>query len=139
MRERALELIRKFDISTPSPETPVRKLSGGNLQKVILAREIDSEPTVITAAYPTRGLDIGATETVRNILLQEQESGVAILLISEDLDEIFALADRILVLYEGHIIGEMSRDEADLEIIGLLMAGESSALERYREGGDQRQ
>jgi simple sugar transport system ATP-binding protein len=124
MRDRAVELIKRFDISTPGPDTPARKLSGGNLQKVILAREISSSPQVIIAAYPTRGLDIGATENVRNILVDERNDGVAILLISEDLDEVFALSDRIAVLYEGEIVGILPRAEADRETVGLMMAGE---------------
>ena len=100
-----------------------RLLSGGNLQKVILAREIAQRPLVTVAAYPTRGLDVGATENVRRILVNERNQGAAILLISEDLDEIFAIADRILVLYEGQIVGEMSAEEATLDQIGLMMAG----------------
>lgn len=123
MREQALRLIRQFNIATPSPETPARLLSGGNLQKVILAREIAQQPLVTIAAYPTRGLDVGATETVRQILLEERNKGAAILLISEDLDEILALSDRIAVLFEGRIVGEVASDAVDLEQIGLMMAG----------------
>jgi simple sugar transport system ATP-binding protein len=124
MLEEARRLVREFNIATPTVETPARKLSGGNLQKVILAREIAQQPAVTVAAYPTRGLDIGATEQVRRILIQERSQGAAILLISEDLDEILALADRILVLYEGRIIGEVPATEANLEQIGLMMAGQ---------------
>ena len=123
MRAQAQQLIQQFNIATPSPETPVRLLSGGNLQKVILAREIAQHPLVTIAAYPTRGLDVGATENVHNILVQERNSGAAILLISEDLDEIFALADRIAVLFEGRIVGEVTAEAANLEQIGLMMAG----------------
>lgn len=124
MLEEARRLVREFNIAPPTVETPARKLSGGNLQKVILAREIAQQPAVTVAAYPTRGLDIGATEQVRRILIQERSQGAAILLISEDLDEILALADRILVLYEGRIIGEVPAAEANLEQIGLMMAGQ---------------
>jgi simple sugar transport system ATP-binding protein len=123
MRQQALDLIQRFNIATPGPETPARLLSGGNLQKVILAREISQQPLVTVAAYPTRGLDVGATENVRHILIEERNQGAAILLISEDLDEIFALADRIVVLYEGQIVGEVAPEEANLEQIGLMMAG----------------
>lgn len=123
VRSRAAELVKAFGIATPTIQTPVRKLSGGNLQKVILAREISSQPEVLVASSPTRGLDIGATETVRKILLQERSQGAAILLISEDLDEIFAVSDRIVVIYEGQIMGEFTAAEADLDTIGLLMAG----------------
>jgi simple sugar transport system ATP-binding protein len=124
MREQAEALIKAYDIATPSAETPSRKLSGGNLQKLILARELSSQPQVIVAAYPTRGLDIGATENVRNLLVDARNQGAAILLISEDLDEVFALSDRIDVLYEGEIVGHVSREEADRETVGLMMAGE---------------
>ena len=123
MEEQAGGLVERFNISTPSVATPVRKLSGGNLQKVILAREISAQPQVLIAAYPTRGLDIGATENVRRILLDERNAGAAILLISEDLDEIFALADRIAVICDGRIVGEMPCVQADRQGIGLLMAG----------------
>jgi simple sugar transport system ATP-binding protein len=120
---RAKALIEEFSISTPGTRTPARKLSGGNLQKVILAREIASQPNVLVAASPTRGLDIGATENVRRILLQERAQGAAILLISEDLDEIFSISDRIAVIYEGCIMGEFACADADLATVGLLMAG----------------
>jgi simple sugar transport system ATP-binding protein len=123
MRDQATQLIRQFNIATPSPETPARLLSGGNLQKVILAREIAQHPLVTVAAYPTRGLDVGATENVRKILVDERTHGAAILLISEDLDEIFAIADRSAVLFEGQIVGEMTGEAADLDTIGLMMAG----------------
>ncbi|MCB9157207.1 MAG: ABC transporter ATP-binding protein [Caldilineaceae bacterium] len=124
MQQQAQKLIAQFGIATPSPQTPSRKLSGGNLQKLILAREISSQPQVLVAAYPTRGLDIGATEYVRKVLLEEREKGVAILLLSEDLEEIFALADRIAVIFEGQIVGDLPAKTADLETVGLLMAGE---------------
>jgi simple sugar transport system ATP-binding protein len=117
------DLIARYDISAPGYATPVRKLSGGNLQKVILAREISSNPAVLIASSPTRGLDIGATENVRKLLLHERSAGAAILLISEDLDEIFALSDRIAVIFEGRIMGEFAIDDADLQTVGLLMAG----------------
>jgi simple sugar transport system ATP-binding protein len=123
MREQAQTLIREYNIATPSPETSARLLSGGNLQKVILARELAQQPLVTVAAYPTRGLDVGATENVRRILINERNQGAAILLISEDLDEIFAIADRIVVLFEGRIVGETSAEAATLEQIGLMMAG----------------
>lgn len=123
IRQRATNLVADYAIATPTIDNPVRKLSGGNLQKVILAREISAEPTVLVAAYPTRGLDVGATENVRKLLLASRDRGVAILLLSEDLDELFALADRIVVLYEGQIVGEVDSATADRETIGLMMAG----------------
>jgi ABC-type uncharacterized transport system ATPase subunit len=121
----AEELIRQFHVKTPSQETHARNLSGGNIQKVVLAREISRNPRVIVAAQPTRGLDIGATEYVREQLLVERRKGAAILLISEDLDEILALSDRIAVLYEGMIMDIVPRADATPEKLGLLMAGVS--------------
>jgi simple sugar transport system ATP-binding protein len=123
MAQAAAHLVRGYAIATPTVATAARKLSGGNLQKVILAREISAKPTVLVAAYPTRGLDVGAIENVRRLILQGRDQGMAVLLISEDLDEIFAMADRIVVLYEGQIMGEMAGEAADRETIGLLMAG----------------
>ena len=117
------ELINTFNIKTPSNETRVKNLSGGNIQKLVLARELSRKPRVLIAAQPTRGLDIGATEYVHKLLLEQRDDGTAILLISEDLDEILALSDRIAVIYEGQIMGEVASDQATAEQLGLLMAG----------------
>jgi ABC-type uncharacterized transport system ATPase subunit len=117
------DLVRAFRVKTPSIETPVKSLSGGNIQKVVLARELSRKPRAIIAAQPTRGLDIGATEYVHDQLLQQRAEGTAILLISEDLDEILAMSDRIAVIYEGQIMGIVKRGEATPEQLGLLMAG----------------
>lgn len=117
------ELIKKFQVKTPSRDTLAKNLSGGNIQKVVLAREIHRTPRVIIAAQPTRGLDIGATEYVREQLLEQRRKGVAILLISEDLDEILALSDRIAVLYEGQVMDILPREQATPAKLGLLMAG----------------
>lgn len=117
------ELIKIFHVKTPSRDTLVKNLSGGNIQKVVLARELSRNPRVILAAQPTRGLDIGATEYVREQLLGERRKGAAILLISEDLDEILALSDRIAVIYEGQIMDILPRESATPEKLGLLMAG----------------
>ena len=119
----ARELMTRFSVAAPGPDTPTRLLSGGNVQKVVLARELSSRPSLIVAANPTRGLDVGATESVRALLLKAAAEGVGILLISEDLDEVMALADRIAVIYEGRIAGVVPRDEADVQRIGLMMAG----------------
>jgi simple sugar transport system ATP-binding protein len=102
---------------------PARQLSGGNLQKVVLAREFEGQPRLLVAAAPTRGLDVGAIEAVHVYLREAAGLGVAVLLISEDLDEILALSDRIAVMYEGAILGEFDTARADVEEIGLLMAG----------------
>ncbi len=127
----AQRLIRAFQIATPGPSTPVRALSGGNLQKTILAREITASQDfasgqlrVLIAIHPTRGLDVGATEAVHRTLLEQRTQGAAILLISEDLDELLALADRIAEMYEGRIIDVVDAVGADMEHLGLLMAGE---------------
>jgi simple sugar transport system ATP-binding protein len=122
------KLIRNFKIKTPSRETPAKNLSGGNIQKVVLARELSREPRVLIAAQPTRGVDIGATEYVHARLLEQRQQGAAILLISEDLDEILVLSDRIAVIYEGQIMGVVARDDATLEQLGLLMAGVETDL-----------
>ena len=123
IRANAVDLMRRFNISAPGPQTPTRLLSGGNVQKVLLARELSSRPKVLVAASPTRGLDVAATDAVRGLLLEAAARGVAILLISEDLDEILALADRIAVLYGGRIMGVVERQKAVVEELGLMMAG----------------
>jgi simple sugar transport system ATP-binding protein len=118
-------MVNGFSVKTPSIETPIKNLSGGNVQKVILARELNRRPRVLIAAQPTRGLDIGATEFVRDRISQQRAEGTATLLISEDLDEILALSDRIAVMYEGRITGILDRDEVSTEVLGLMMAGVS--------------
>jgi simple sugar transport system ATP-binding protein len=117
----ATDLKEVYDIVVPSIDTSVRLLSGGNLQKVILAREISSEPKFMIAVQPTRGLDVGAIEGVQKLLLSQQESGAAILLISEELEELLTLSDRIYVIYEGEIMGEIT--DGDINKIGQMMTG----------------
>jgi simple sugar transport system ATP-binding protein len=117
--------IEQYDIRGVRPGLPIRLLSGGNLQKALIAREVEMEPKVLILRSPTRGLDVGATEAVRNLTLEERRRGVAVLLISEDLDELLALSDRLLVFYEGEIVGEMRAEDATAERLGLLMAGQS--------------
>jgi simple sugar transport system ATP-binding protein len=123
IRDRARRLIERYRIVAPGPAAPVRVLSGGNLQKVVVAREFSGEPCVVVAASPTQGLDVGATETVRTYLREAAAGGAGVLLFSEDLDEILELADRILVMYEGQVAGEMPAAGADVHELGLLMAG----------------
>lgn len=118
---KARSLRDQYDIMVPTLETPVRMLSGGNLQRVILAREISSSPALMIAVQPTRGLDVGAIEGVHRLLLEEREAGAAILLISEDLDELMTLCDRIYVIHQGQIMGEV--EETTRETIGLMMTG----------------
>jgi ABC-type uncharacterized transport system ATPase subunit len=117
----ATRLKDEFDIMVPNVETSVRLLSGGNLQKVILAREISSEPKLMIAVQPTRGLDVGAIEGVQRLLLAQRENGAAVLLISEELEELLSLSDRIYVIYEGEIMGEVK--DGDIEKIGQMMTG----------------
>ncbi len=123
----ARSLIEAFGISTPTPQTPVKFLSGGNIQKTILAREIDACASLLVAVYPSRGLDVGATEAVRRRLLEQRDAGRAVLLISEDLDELLTVADRIAVLYEGRVMGIVPTASADVETVGLLMSGSEAA------------
>lgn len=122
--KRSSELVKLFNVKTPSIDTPIKSLSGGNAQKVILAREISRQPRVLIAAQPTRGVDIGATEYIHERIIEQRETGTATLLISEDLDEIFALSDRIAVIFHGEIMGVVDRNDATLQSIGLMMAGE---------------
>ena len=122
---RGADLIKKNDIRGVRPGLPIRLLSGGNLQKALIAREVTQDHCVLIARSPTRGLDVGATAVVRDQLLAERDRGIAVLLISEDLDELLALSDRLLVIYEGKIVGEMPSSEATAERLGLLMSGHS--------------
>ncbi len=121
--ENATRLIERFDIAARGPKTLARELSGGNIQKLLLARELSGHPKVLVAASPTRGLDVAATDSVRRILVESARNGLGVLLISEDLDEIFDLSDRIAVMYDGHLVGVVDRDDADVESIGLMMSG----------------
>jgi ABC-type uncharacterized transport system ATPase subunit len=120
----AAEMIRNFNVKTPSQETPAKNLSGGNIQKMILARELARNPRVLIAAQPTRGVDIGATEYIHNQLLKQRAEGLATLLISEDLDEVRALSDRIAVVFGGEIMGIVDNESTTIEELGLMMAGE---------------
>ncbi|QWU17531.1 simple sugar transport system ATP-binding protein [Paenibacillus sophorae] len=117
------ELVRKFDVKTPELDTPVQHLSGGNQQKLLFAREVTHRPKLMVAVHPTQGLDVGATAGVHELLMDLRASGSGVLLISEDLDELLQLSDRILVIYNGAIIGEETHETADRERIGLMMAG----------------
>ncbi len=122
----AQRLIAEFGIQAPGPATPVQALSGGNLQRLILAREISQRPRVILGFHPTRGLDIGATEAVHRMLLDQRRAGAATLLISEDLDEVLLLSDRIAVIFGGELTGMVRAGEVSVEEIGLMMGGASS-------------
>jgi simple sugar transport system ATP-binding protein len=120
----ARRVIAEYEIVTPGPETPARLLSGGNIQRLILGRELSAKPSVIIAAHPTSGLDVSATEQIHSLLLRRRAEGAAVLLVSEDLDEILALSDRIAVMYSGEVLGIVEAAEADRERIGLMMMGQ---------------
>jgi len=124
--QNAAELIERFAIAARGPKTLARELSGGNIQRLLLARELSGHPRALIAASPTRGLDVAATDTVHRLLAQSAGDGVGVLLISEDLDEILDLSDRIAVMYRGRVVGVVDRDDADVDRIGLMMAGVGS-------------
>ncbi|KQX68549.1 ABC transporter ATP-binding protein [Paenibacillus sp. Root444D2] len=117
------KLVEMFDVRTSGIDAPVQYMSGGNQQKLLFAREIDQGPKLMVAVHPTQGLDVGATEGVHQLLEELRCKGSSVLLISEDLDEVLQLADRILVMYDGRIVGNIPREEASREYIGMLMAG----------------
>ena len=123
IKKHSAALVDRFAVKTPSLETPTYSLSGGNIQKLILARELSGSPDVLIAAQPTRGVDIGAAEYIHSQLVAERSNGMATLMISEDLDEILGLADRIAVMFEGRIMAVVDRGDATKEKLGLLMAG----------------
>ena len=115
--------IQEFDIRAPSEKTPVGLLSGGNMQKVILAREISRSLKLLLASQPTRGLDIHATSFIRKQICQARDQGLAVLWISEDLDELLMVADRIAVIFDGQIVGILTQQEASISLIGQMMTG----------------
>jgi simple sugar transport system ATP-binding protein len=123
VKENTEKLVKDFDVRTPSIHIPVGRLSGGNIQKIILAREISRNPKLLIASQPTRGLDVGAIEYVQTTLLEQKRHGKAILLISENLDETMHLSDRIAVIYEGQIVDIVDSKEVDRRELGLMMAG----------------
>jgi ABC-type uncharacterized transport system ATPase subunit len=123
IRERSATLVEDFAVKTPSLETTTSSLSGGNIQKVILARELATEPTVLIAAQPTRGVDIGAAEYIHARLIEQRGEGTAAVVVSEDLDELLGLADRIAVMFDGRIMAIVDIEDATREGLGLLMAG----------------
>ena len=125
--------VSEFEIKTPGINVPVNSLSGGNLQKVLMARELARNPKVLVVHNPTRGLDIGATHYIHEQLIKQRDAGVGILLISLDLDEILTVADRIAVIYEGKIMAVMDAKDADVDYIGLLMGGKLSAVYSKKE------
>jgi simple sugar transport system ATP-binding protein len=128
MRKRALDLIKRFDIRCPGPSATARQLSGGNIQKLILARVLTENPKIILASQPTWGLDVGAATFVHNQLLDATKRGAAVLLISEDLDELMSIADRIHVIYRGRLTPAVSPKDTDIASIGLAMSGHADRV-----------
>ena len=132
VREYANTLIEEYDVrSGQGPITTTRAMSGGNQQKAIIAREIDKDPQLLIAVQPTRGLDVGAIEFVHKQIVAQRDAGKAVLLVSLELDEVMNLADRILVMYEGEIVGELDPKTTTVQELGLYMAG----AKRNTEGG----
>jgi simple sugar transport system ATP-binding protein len=123
--KKAQRLVAQLEILTPNVFHPIKKLSGGNIQKVLLGREIDSNPKVLITAYPARGLDIGASYKIYDLLNEQKKKGVGVLFIGEDLDVLMALCDRIMVFCGGKMTGIVNPEEITKEDIGLLMAGGS--------------
>jgi simple sugar transport system ATP-binding protein len=135
-RDFAASLIRDYDVKCPSPEARIRLLSGGNIQKLILGRALDPDPAIILANQPARGLDVGAVAYVHGKLLEARARGAATLLISEDLDEILALSDRILVISKGRLSIPSARGERTIRELGELMAGHVETLPSPRSRGE---
>ncbi|MCC6146536.1 MAG: ABC transporter ATP-binding protein [Anaerolineaceae bacterium] len=128
IRQHAKDLIKDYNIKTPSGEVEVANLSGGNQQKVVIARELSDQPAPVVASQATRGLDLGAVESVHNFLLAERERGAAVLFISTELQEVMSLSDRIIVMFRGEVMGEVDGNTADVDTIGQMMLGETAEV-----------
>jgi simple sugar transport system ATP-binding protein len=128
-RRKANELIRKFDVRGAGGETPTKSLSGGNQQKLQLARELTRAARLVVAEQPSQGVDIGAIEAIHRLLVEMRDEGRAVLVISADLDEIFSLADRIVVIYRGRIVADLMAERTDLEQVGRFMGGLHDSLD----------
>jgi simple sugar transport system ATP-binding protein len=123
MVDRCRAQMKSYDVRPPLPDLPAANFSGGNQQKIVLAREIERNPDVLLVGQPTRGVDIGAIEFIHRRLVDLRDAGKAILLVSVELDEILALSDRILVIFDGHLVGEIPAGQATERQLGLMMAG----------------
>ena len=135
VKTHAEELVRDFDVRAASIQTPAGTLSGGNQQKVIVAREFSHVERLLILSQPTRGLDVGSIQYIHGRVVAKRDEGVAVVLNSSELDEVMALADRIIVMYRGRIIGELDRADATRDAVGLLMAGSVAEAERALEEG----
>lgn len=133
--ELANDIIESLQVVTPDVHTPVRRLSGGNIQKVLVGREIAAGPRVLMAAYPVRGLDINSSYTIYNLLTDQKKNGVAVIFVGEDLDVLLSLCDRILVLAGGKVMGTVDARKAKKEEIGLMMMGTALEDIEKQEGG----
>ncbi len=132
-RADAEQIIRELGVVTPSADTPVRRLSGGNVQKVLLGREIKAGPNVIVTAYPVRGLDINSSYAIYNILNEQKKSGVGVLFVGEDLDVMMALCDKIMVLCHGKVMGVVHAHKTTKEELGLMMTGALDLTYKYED------
>ena len=130
-RAAAQQVIEQLGVVTPSTETPVRRLSGGNVQKVLLGREIKAGPNVLITAYPVRGLDINSSYAIYYILNQQKQDGVGILFVGEDLDVMLALCDKIMVLCHGKVMGVVHAHKTTKEELGLMMTGALDLTNKY--------
>jgi ABC-type uncharacterized transport system ATPase subunit len=130
IQQKVNRLLKEFDVRPADPEWIVGMLSGGNQQKLVLARQLDLHPQLLIICQPTMGLDIRTTEYVRRLLLQEREKGTAILLISTDLQEVVSLSDRVIVMYEGKEMGTLATAEVEIKQLGLMMAGISLSSQK---------
>src|SRR5262249_35664640 len=119
----AVRVVQDYDVRPPNMLPPARAVSGGNQQKLIIAREFDIKPKLILVSQPTRGVDIGATEFIHRKLIELRDAGVAILLVSAELDEVLSVSDRVIVLYEGRLVGEVDPKTVSEEEMGLMMTG----------------
>ncbi len=123
MNELADALVEEYDVRTPSIQTTAQSLSGGNKQKVVIARELAANPSLLIASQPTRGVDVGSIEFIHSQIVKARDEGAGVLLVSAELDEVMGLSDRILVMYDGRIVAEIDAHDADRNRIGRLMAG----------------
>ena len=132
--EHAEDLVERFNVKIADLHAPIAGLSGGNLQRLLVGREVDGEPTVLIAAQPTRGLDVQGVAAIQRVLLEQAEAGVAILLISEDLDELLALSDRLVVMHEGKIVAEFDPDATTRADVGVAMTGAAPTNATHKDG-----
>jgi ABC-type uncharacterized transport system ATPase subunit len=137
--DNSVGLVKKFDIRTPSPMNMVSTLSGGNQQKVIVAREFSRPIKLLIASQPTRGLDVGSIEYIHNRVIEKRDDGCAVLLVSTELDEVMQLSDRIAVMYRGKILDILDADNVSKELLGLLMAGVIPSEKEKRQAKTKKQ